>query len=74
MTWNGKTAGKKNPKHPLGLATRIKKRTPTIFQKKLSPEQGEKAFNMAPAASRQYPSYRQTSSSYGELIPEKWGA
>jgi len=56
------------------LVTCIKKRTLTIFQKKRSPEQGEEAFNMAPVASRQYPSYRQTSSSYGELISEKWGA
>lgn len=53
---NGKTAEKK-AKHPLGLAMHIKKQMLTIFQKKLSLEQDEEAFNMFYLVSRQHPSY-----------------
>lgn len=56
---NGKTAGGKKTKHPLGLATHIKKQTPTIFQKKLSFEQGGETFNMAYLVLRQYLSHKQ---------------
>lgn len=69
-----KLQGKKQPKHPLGLATHIKKQTPTIFQKKLLFKQGEEAFNMAYLVSRQYLCHKQTSSFYGDIIHENWGA